>query len=371
MPGVGRQVQGVEARAPLGERRAQQRLDLLALARAECQGIEGDVDDGRLLLQLTARVLAAQPRLELNERQRHAVAEGEQLAVEDAVPGKAMGGRDYLRIALADLVEVAAEDTHLAALLVQLGANAVVLVLDPDRCAEPAQDFRLVGNRVGEHRLQRPEHRQLGSAKALVACQLGGVTQVAGQHAGHLDVGQLGIERGRYGRLEMALAESDAHVAREDLDHRARHGRVAARQQRGQRSRLRGGPARLGHLGERLGDLGQRRLVLRRGRVAVRREEVVDGPTQVGRFVVSRAQRSRLGVDEPFRHAGNPRPADPGSPRVAFRERPAGHVAHGQRQLIGRERAQILGQRGHLFAGPRRGGDLGGRLAPMSHRERW
>ena len=63
---------------------------------------------------LRRRVLAPEPRLELEERQHHAVLPGEQLAVEDPRPGQVAGARDDLRELAADVVQVARVEADLA-----------------------------------------------------------------------------------------------------------------------------------------------------------------------------------------------------------------------------------------------------------------
>ena len=108
-------------------------------------------------------------RLEGDERQDHAVAPAEDLAVEDAVPWQRLGGADDLGVARADVVQVARVEAHLAAALVELGPDAVVLVLEPDLRAEPGDDLLGVLGGRGEHELERMEERQRRAREGIVA----------------------------------------------------------------------------------------------------------------------------------------------------------------------------------------------------------
>ena len=114
----------------------------------------------------------------------------------------------------------------------QLGADAVVLVLRPNRRAKTGQNLVLVGDRVGEHRLERAEETQFCLAQAVVARQFGGVAQVAGEHARPLHVGQLAIEGRGHGRLQVSLTQSDAQLTAQHFDDRFGGCRIAALEQR-------------------------------------------------------------------------------------------------------------------------------------------
>ena len=115
-----RELEGVEPGAPLGQREAQQRLDRLPAARPDRQRIEGDEDDRDLGLDRGRRRLAPEPALERDERQDRPVAPAEDLAVEDAVPRQPGRRLDDLRVAAADVVQVARVEADLRAALVEL-----------------------------------------------------------------------------------------------------------------------------------------------------------------------------------------------------------------------------------------------------------
>ena len=91
---------------------------------------------GTSRLDRRGRRLPAEPRLEADERQHQAVLEGEDLAVEDTGPAERPGRLDDLGELVADVVQVARVEPDVGAALVELGTDAVVLVLDPDLGAE-------------------------------------------------------------------------------------------------------------------------------------------------------------------------------------------------------------------------------------------
>ena len=100
----------------------------------------------------------------------------------------AVGRLDDLRKARADVVQVARVETDVRAALVELGADAVVLVLDPDLRPEPGDDLGGVLGRGGEHELERVEQGQRAVAERVVTGQAGQSADIADQHARPLDV---------------------------------------------------------------------------------------------------------------------------------------------------------------------------------------
>ena len=137
-----RQVERVEAPAPFAQRLAQQRLDgrvaVGVVTRPEREQVERHEDDRHLGLDRRRRRLAPEPCLQALERQHEAVLPGEDLAIDDPGPGERPGGLDDLGELRAHVVEVARVEAHVGPALVELGTDAVVLVLDPDLRAEPA-----------------------------------------------------------------------------------------------------------------------------------------------------------------------------------------------------------------------------------------
>ena len=137
----GRQVERVEPSAPFGQGQAEQRLDRLVPTCPDRQRIECHEDDRDIGLDRLRRRLASEPALERDEREDRPITPAEDLAIEDAVPGERPGRLDDLREPGADVVQVARVEPHIRAALVELGADAVVLVLDPDLRPEPADDL--------------------------------------------------------------------------------------------------------------------------------------------------------------------------------------------------------------------------------------
>ncbi len=186
------QIDGIQPGAPVAQRFAEQRLDgrlpRRVVAGAQGQEVEGHVDDRHLGLDGRRRRLAAEPGLQADERQDQAVAVGQDLPVDDAGPWQRPGGLDDLRELAADVVQVARVQAHVLAALVELGADAVVLVLDPDLGPEAADDLGRVLGRRGEHELERMEQRQLGVGEPVVAGQRREPADIAGEHPGPLHV---------------------------------------------------------------------------------------------------------------------------------------------------------------------------------------
>ena len=179
-PGVASRPEAVES---LSTRREwQPKQGLHAAVGAEGHGVERDEDAGHFGQQCGWRLLATEPSLESLEWHRAAVLPGQQLAVEDPLPGQICGSRYHLGELAADVVKVAAVEADLAIQAMELGSDAVVLVLDPDRAAQPCDDFGSVSGRRREHRLERPEERQGRGIQGAVAGQLSGSTDVARQH---------------------------------------------------------------------------------------------------------------------------------------------------------------------------------------------
>ena len=115
-------------------------------------------------------------------------------------------------------MEVARIEADLATALVELGPDAVVLVLEPDLGPEPGDDLGRVLGRRGEHELERVEERQRRAGKGVVAGQACQPPDVADQHPRPLDVVERPVEGARDGRLDEALAKADPQVAAEHLD---------------------------------------------------------------------------------------------------------------------------------------------------------
>ena len=149
----------------------------------------------------------------MNGRTR-AVAPGQDLAVEDAVPGQRRRRLDDLGELVADVVEVAGVEADVVAALVELGADAVVLVLDPDLRPEPLMISAASSAGEASMNLSGWNSAELGVVEPVVARELGQPPDVAGEHPGPLDVVERPVEGLRDGGLDEALAQPDAQLAR-------------------------------------------------------------------------------------------------------------------------------------------------------------
>ena len=153
---------------------------------------------------------------------------------------RAGGGLDDLRIAAADVVQVARVEPDVRASLVELAADPVVLVLDPDLGPEAADDLGRILGRRGEHELERMEELQGCLVQLVVAREFGQPPDVADEHAGPLDVIERAVERLGDGRHDEPLAQPDTQVATEHLDDGLGGQRVGASQEGFEDRRLAG-----------------------------------------------------------------------------------------------------------------------------------
>ena len=139
----------------------------------------------------------------------------------------------------------------------ELGPDAVVLVLDPDLGTEPGDDLGGVLGRRGEHELERMEEGDLGRVERVVASEARQPADVADQHPGPLHVVERAVEGPRDGRLDEPLAKSDPEVAAEHLDDVLRGQWIGPGEEIAQHGRLAGRTGGLLDLGERGGHLGE------------------------------------------------------------------------------------------------------------------
>ena len=336
-------------------------------ARPDGKQIEGHVDHRHLGLDIGRGFLPAEPPLQSKERQHAAVGVGQDLAVKNAVPIQRPSRFDDLRELLADVVQVAAVEPHLRPAAVELGADAVVLVLDPDRGAQARQHVGCVLSRRGEHELERVEEPEASFVQASLFGEDGGLARVAGQHHGHSHVRLGPLERFRDGRFQQPLPKADAQLTRQDLDHVLGRQSVAALQQLGEYGPFRGRSRRGLDGGEGLHHFGQAR-----GEAGVRHvrapgQHVGHGLPQVGRAVVGLAQRSRGHTRDTADRGGDGSPTQAHGPLIRLRERPSRQERGGGTQLGSRQGRQVPCEQRGLLRGASGPGDAFGQLAPATH----
>ena len=166
-----------------------------------------------------------------------------------------------------------------------------------------------------------------------------------------------------------ALAQADPQLAAEHLDDVLGGQRVGAGEQRPAgsadlRGRARGGLDRL----ERGGHLGECRAAARlRARVRRAVEHVLDREAQVGVAVVGLAERRPVDAGDLRDGVGDRRPAQAGRALVGLRERPAGEEDGRDRQLLGRQGVEVVGEQRGLLGGPGGRRHALGKLAPAAH----
>ena len=211
----------------------------------------------------------------------------------------------------------------------------------------PGQRLCLVGDRRGQHRLERMEEGQARALERVAAGQQGRPPDVSAEHAGPLHGGQVTLEGGRDGGLQVALTQADAQLAAEDGHEVAGRERVGTPQQPGHDLAL--GFAAAGRseglVAGRDLDQGQRRLV-RRGLVAGLGEELADGRAQVGGAVVGRPQGAIIGAGHRLHDGRDGHPAEPGRALLAFREGATAQEDSRYREVGIVQRAQVSGRDG-------------------------
>ena len=91
----------------------------------------------------------------------------------------------------------------------QLGADAVVLVLDPRLLPDAAHHLGGVGHRCGKHEPDRAANVERRLREAIFARQRGRFARLGDEHEGPPNVGDRSSEGGSDRLLEQSLAQSD------------------------------------------------------------------------------------------------------------------------------------------------------------------
>ena len=181
-------------------------------------------------------------------------------------------------------------EPRLAAPPVELGADAVVLVLDPDHRPEARDDLGRVLGRRGEHELDRVEQAQARLVQAALFGADRRLAHVAGEHSGQLDLGRGPLERFGDGRLQQPLAQPDAQLPGQDLDDVLGGEGSRSAEQRAEERALGRGPRSGLDRGEGLGHFQDPRGVARVRLIRSMRQHVGHGLAQVGGAIVGLAQ---------------------------------------------------------------------------------
>ena len=343
--------------------------------------VEGDVAHADVARQEEVALVApAQALLQVEERQPAVGGLGDEFAIEDDRGLQMGGGGEQFRELRADRFQVATEQLGPPGAGVQLGADAVELVLQPDApacrvggqfvggiLANQALPDRLGAFlRAGEHDLDGHEQARGRLLQPAGAGQHGGLTEVAGEHGGFAHGFRLLIEGGRHGLLDEALLRAHAQFAGEQAHQPGAADGIepgqGVAQQRGLRRRPACGPqgAQKG-VGAGQGQGG----VPRRGGRARQAEDQKSGATGVGLRARNGAELGLAEAAQRLQGAAQHGPAGV-QRRLAGGgiKMQAGEVAHRQRQVGVGQAAQVIGQQGGFFPARGLGGGGGGDRAP-------
>src|SRR5665213_83449 len=191
-------------------------------AAVEVKEVEDHEHDRHLLPQLACDLLATQPALELEEPQHAAVPVREHLAVKQDGVSETQSALRQLRECASGLFQVAREELDPTTGVVELAAHAVVLLLGPDLVrAHPLEGLACGLHRACEHeanRLKESDCRRVELSALAANRRLSDVTR---DEVNALDLGHRQSEGFCDRGFDEALAESNAHLAGDDLDHEA------------------------------------------------------------------------------------------------------------------------------------------------------
>ena len=217
------------------------------------QQVVADETGRRLGQDLLRERLASDALLQQREADRRTVLPDDDLAVDDAAVGPALGECHDLGKALGDQLLAARPDPDLPTLAHHLGTDAVVLPFDLPVGGRSDAGVEVVDGQVElvrEEERERLAHRQRGGRSAVSVLHDGWRNQaLVGRRIGpHLLVGvahhplgdELGIERGMLGQraLHQQLADADAEAAGDQLGQQEAAGQVEFVPVAGDRLRL-------------------------------------------------------------------------------------------------------------------------------------
>ena len=252
---------------------------------------------------------------------------------------KVPGRRGDLRERDGDVVLVPAEEARLA-VEVQLGADAVVLVLDPGLVADPPHHLVRVGHRGRQHEADGATQVQGRAAQRVVASQGRGLARLTDQHQRATHVRDGAREGGRHRLLQQPFAQPDPHLARRDPRDEARLLRRCTAQQAGHLGHAGIGAGGIAHGAEGTVHRGHRQPPP--GRLAAG-QQVGGGIAQVGVTQVGGVQGGGIGAGGGGQRLALLHPAQ-AQPVLGPRQRTAGEEGGGCRDVVLRQAAQVLGQ---------------------------
>jgi hypothetical protein len=224
---------------------------------------------------------------------------------------------------------------------VQLGADTVVLVLDPGLVTDAPHHLGGVRHRRGQHEADGAAKVQRGGPQRPGARQHGRLAGLAHQHVGATHVVQRSVESSRDRLLQQSLAQPDAQLPRGHAADESRLLGRGAREEPGHDLHAGLGARRVAHGAKGGADIGHAQPRRRAGSAC---QQVGRGIAEVGMTQVCVVERGGVGRAHRGERLALLHPAEPQPVRRA-RQRPPGEEGGRDRQLRGREVAQVRGQR--------------------------
>ena len=184
------------------------------------QAVERDVRDRVRGEEVSGGLDPAQSLLEAEEGEGPALRHGEDLAVENVSPRDGRERGHDLGELRREVAPVPREEPDGRVELVKLAADAVVLVLDPERCSEATNRVRPVGGRLGEHGIDGGEVGEPRGLEAAAARLERDRAQVGPMTVGGPNGRDRLLDRVGDGVLERLLLHADPRLAQHGLDER-------------------------------------------------------------------------------------------------------------------------------------------------------
>src|SRR6266852_6049702 len=198
----------------------------------EVQQVEDHQDHRHLAAQLGRDLLSPEPALELEETQHVSIPVGEDLAVEEDGMPESWRALSQLGERASRLFQVAREQLDPTIVTMELAADAVVLLLGPHLVrAHALESFGGGLDRAREHETDGLEQRHRARLQPAVLDSYSRLADVSRDEVDALHLGDGYAERLGDGGLNEALAQADAHLARDDLDHEPRRFRMKTAQE--------------------------------------------------------------------------------------------------------------------------------------------
>ena len=265
--------------------------------------------------------------MQFGERERATVAPGEEFAVEDAVGGERERGAGEVGELRGDAVEIARVEFDAVGGFVELAADAVVFLFEPDGRRQTRENRGRGGLGAGQHELDRLKRAKLNRGERAGEGGAGDGGEVAAEHMGFADeFDGLGGSGGE-GVFDKAVFQADAEVTEEEFDQVFRFYGMEGGEAGLEQLELRGGRAGGGEGDEKIAEVDQGE---RRGGCAIL-EGGRGGVTGVGEVAIGSAVVSLGEAGDSEEGAFDEGVAEIEGEGRGLRERTAGEVEGGRR----------------------------------------